>query len=236
LKIVIVTGTPVKGCTCRLKEIFREAVREGNEVTEFTLSRDMPEFCVGCKNCFFRGEDQCPHARYTMPIWRAMLAADLIAFVYPVYALRAPGSVKALLDHFCVHWIVHRPEKAMLRGKRVAILTNSIGAPNGAAQKDVATSFSWMGVSDIKRQGFGLMEGVDWDRLSAKRRRGMEEKTVRFAKRCVRPVKKGMCLKVKAFFALARALHRSGYKKAIARGETPCLDDAHWSDNGWFRE
>jgi multimeric flavodoxin WrbA len=42
-----------------------------------------------------------------------MTDVDLIVFAYPVYALRAPGQVKALLDHFAVHWMVHRPKSEM---------------------------------------------------------------------------------------------------------------------------
>lgn len=42
-----------------------------------------------------------------MPVWNAVLAADLLVFAYPVYALRVPGQMKSLLDHFACHWMVH---------------------------------------------------------------------------------------------------------------------------------
>jgi len=233
MRIVIINGTGVKGCTYQLKEIFLNAVKHGNEITEFTLPKELPEFCCGCKNCFFKGEETCPHAEYTLPIWNAIMQSDLIFFTYPVYALRAPGSIKALLDHFCVHWIVHRPKEEMF-SKRVAILTNSIGAPNGAAQKDVATSFSWLGVSDIKKLGFGLMEDVFWDKISEKRRAKMKEKVERFAKKCLLPVRKGS-LKVKAFFFISKIMHQSGYKKELAQGKEPLLDNQYWVQKGWIR-
>jgi len=233
VKIVIINGTAVKGCTYQLKEIFLSAVKDGNEVTEFTLPKELPEFCCGCKNCFFKGEEACPHAAYTLPIWNAIMQSDIIVFTYPVYALRAPGSIKALLDHFCVHWIVHRPKEEMF-SKRVAILTNSIGAPNGSAQKDVATSFSWLGVSDIKKLGFGLMEDVFWDKISEKRRAKMQKKTERFANKCLRPIKKGS-LKVKAFFMISKMMHQSGYKKELAQGKVPLLDNQYWVEKGWIK-
>lgn len=87
-----------------------------------------------------------------------MLKADLLVFAAPVYALRTPGQMKALLDHFCCHWMVHRPDKAMFT-KCAVILTNSIGASNREAQKDIATSLQWLGISDVRCLGFGLMEG-----------------------------------------------------------------------------
>lgn len=232
MNIVVITGTPVKGVTHQLKEIFTGTVRDGNDVTEFTLPKDLPEFCCGCKTCFFKGEDKCPHAAYTVPIWNAMIAADLIVFAYPVYALRAPGSIKALLDHYCVHWTVHRPKEEM-RTKRVAILTNSIGAPNGAAQKDVATSASWWGVPDVQKLGFGLMEDVFWEKISDKRRADMTEKIERFAKRCMKPINTGS-LKVRFFFWMSKKMHQSGYRKELASGVTPMLDNQYWAEKSWI--
>ncbi len=163
------------------------------------------------------------------------MASDLLVFVYPVYALRAPAAIKSLLDHFCVHWIVHRPKKEMFL-KRAAILTNSIGAPNGAAQKDVATSLSWMGVSDIRKLGFCLMEGVLWEELSPERREKMKRRTERFARGCAKRLKKSWSLKIKAFFAMSRRMLQSGYRKDLAGGKTPFLDNQYWAAEGWIKD
>ena len=95
-----------------------------------------PPYCTGCKTCFFHGEDKCPHADKVLPLWQAMLRADLIVFSYPVYALRAPAQVKSLLDHLCVHWFVHRPKPAMFP-KHAVILTQAIGFFYRAALRDV---------------------------------------------------------------------------------------------------
>jgi len=165
LNIVVINGTEVKGCTYHIKEFFLSELKDNNKIEEFYLPRDMPHFCKGCKVCFFEDENLCPHASDTMPIWNSILSADLLVFATPVYALRIPGQLKALLDHFSCHWMVHRPNRAMF-SKRAVILTNSIGAPNKAAQKDIITSLTWMGVSDIKSLGCGLMEGVIWHELS----------------------------------------------------------------------
>ena len=230
MKIVVFNGTEVKGCTYHIKETFLSALREKNEITEFYFPKDLPHFCLGCKTCFFKDENLCPHAEYTMPLWNAVLAADLLVFVYPVYALRVPAQLKALLDHFCVHWMAHRPDKRMFT-KRAAILTDSIGAPNGPAQKDVATSLHWLGVSSVYRLGFGLMEGVDWQKLSEKRRKKIEGKTIRFAQKFV-PYKSGhKDIRFRIRFEMCRWIH-----KAVLKGEqTPSADNRHWIDNGWIR-
>lgn len=159
MKITVINGTEIKGCTYNIKESFMQYFRNGNEITEFFLPKDMPHFCCGCKNCFIKAESLCPHAEYVMPIWNAILDADLLVFTSPVYALRATGQIKALLDHLCCHWMVHRPEEKMFN-KKAVILTDAIGVFNRAAQNDIATSLSWLGVSDIKKLGIPLMETV----------------------------------------------------------------------------
>lgn len=229
MKIVVINGTEIKGCTYQIKETFLSVLRDGNEIIEYYLPKDLPHFCIGCKTCFFKDENLCPHASYTIPIWNAILKADLLIFTAPVYALRVPAQMKALLDHFCCHWMVHRPDKDMFT-KRAVILTNSIGAPNNSAQKDIATSLNWMGISDVFRLGFGLMEGVVWNDLSDKRRDKIKCKTVNFARKYVthKPGRKG--LKVRIFFLICKMIHKGLLKKE----KSPSADNQHWINNGWL--
>lgn len=230
MKIVVINGTEVKGCTYQIKEIFLSVLRENNDIMEFYLPKDCPHFCSGCKTCFLKSELLCPHSTHTMPIWNAMLKADLLIFAYPVYALRTPGQMKALLDHFCCHWMVHRPDKAMF-GKRAVILTQSIGAPNGSAQKDVKTSLTWMGVSSIRCLGFGLMEGIVWDKLSDKRKSKIEQKTISLAQKYVNVKPSKMSLKVHMIFVMCKFLH----KLTLQKETIPSADNQHYIDNGWIK-
>ncbi|MEA5002887.1 MAG: flavodoxin family protein [Christensenella sp.] len=231
MKITVINGTEVKGCTYHIKENFLDVLREGNEITEFYLPKDMPHFCCGCKTCFLKSESMCPHAKYVMPIWEALLDADLLVFTSPVYALRATGQLKALLDHLCVHWMVHRPDDQMF-SKCAVVLTNAIGVFNGGAQKDIATSLLWLGISDIKKLGVGLLEGIVWDELSEKRRGIITAKIKKLAKRYVhplRPARRG--LKVSLLFSITRAMHQGFSKK-----ENPLsADNQYWLDKGWIK-
>jgi hypothetical protein len=65
LRIIIINGTEVKGCTYHMKESFLSVLRDGNEITEFYLPKDCPHFCSGCKTCFSKSEYLCPHAAHT---------------------------------------------------------------------------------------------------------------------------------------------------------------------------
>lgn len=228
MNIVVVNGTEVKGCTFNIKERFLDHFRRKDQIVEFHLPGDSPEFCTGCKTCFDKGEEYCPHAHKSIRIWEAIIKADLIVFAYPVYAMRAPGQVKCLLDHFACHWMVHRPKEEMFT-KRAVILTQSIGAPNGGAQKDVKTSLRWLGVSDIKCQGFKMTEGIQWDRQSEKKKKAIEDKLGRLALKCQgqRPSKQGN--RSKLLFMFSRMVQKSLRKKGLST-----LDIEYWTDKGWL--
>jgi len=231
MNIVVINGTEIRGCTFQIKEYFLDELRDGNTIKEFYLPKDCPHFCCGCKTCFLKDENMCPHAEYTVPLWNAIVHADLLVFAYPVYALRAPGQVKALLDHFCVHWMVHRPKEEMFT-KKAVIITQSIGAPNGAAQNDVVTSLSWLGVSDIKKFGFGLMEHVIWEKLSEKRKAKIETKIRKFARKYLKTKKTRNSMKHHFLFAICKMLHQK-----IVKTENPVSpDNRYWLDKGWIKK
>ncbi|MEY8356865.1 flavodoxin family protein [Lachnospiraceae bacterium 54-53] len=230
MKITVINGTEQKGCTYHIKESFLKELRSGNEITEFYLPKDLPHFCTGCKICFFKNERLCPHGAYTMPIWNAMLDSDLIVFASPVYALRTTGQMKSLLDHLCVHWMVHRPDERMF-GKKAVILTNAVGIFQGGAQKDIAVSLMWLGISDVKKAGFGLMEGVIWNELSPKKREAITDKTEKLAKRYKKNAASRKGLKVRLLFAAAKKMHQ-----AAAKNEDPLsADNRYWVHKGWIR-
>ena len=230
MKIAVINGTPVKGVTYFMKEEFLSHFREDNEITEF-YPEDIPPFCIECKNCFLNGEVKCPHFSAKNQIWCAMLEADLLVFAYPVYALRAPASIKSLLDHLCVHWMVHRPEPSIFE-KTAVIITNSVGAPNGSAQKDVKASLQWMGMSGIYTCGAGMMGDIFMDKMTPKHRLMLSKKMHKLAEKVSRiKLRKHMSIKVKLLFAMAKAQHAM-----ILKNETlPSLDNEHYIKNGWIK-
>lgn len=228
---VVINGTEVRGCTYHLKEMLLREIRP-QKLTEFYLPKDAPAYCTGCKICFQKDEDLCPHVDKVKPIWEAMKAADLLLFAYPVYAMRTPGHVKSLLDHLTVHWFVHRPDPMMFT-KTAIILTQSIGAPNGAAQKDVKTSLQWMGVPSVSTLGFSMRGRVDWNNIPLERKREFQRKIRSFAKnyRLVKP--KRLSLKGKAMFGVVKAMRKNAHSK-LAPGEVPYSDLAYWIERGWI--
>lgn len=231
MKITVINGTEVKGCTYHIKEIFLEELRSVNEVKEFYLPRDLPHFCGGCKKCFINNEHLCPHAKYVDKIWTSMLESDLLVFTSPVYALRTTAQMKSLLDHLCVHWMVHRPDESMFQ-KKAVILTNAVGIFNGGAQKDIATSLMWLGISDIKKLKFALKESVFWNELSDNRRNMIIRKTIRKAKKYRKNYAVHMGIKVRLLFDFCKKMHQSIVKKERVLS----ADNQYWVVKGWIKE
>ena len=90
MKVVVINGTAVKGCTHPITESFRTILRDGNEITEFSLPADCPHFCLGCKTCFSKTKDLCPHGEPVEPIGNAIREADWLMFACPVCVSDAP--------------------------------------------------------------------------------------------------------------------------------------------------
>lgn len=232
MKCVVINGTEQKGCTYMLKEIFLDELKP-EQLSEFYLPKDAPDYCTGCKLCFMKGESLCPHHKKVAPIWQAMLEADLIVFAYPVYVLRTPGHVKSLLDHLGVHWCAHRPDPKMFN-KTAAIITQSIGAPNNDAQKDVKTSLNWLGVPRVKKIGFGMMEGVIWNEISEKRRNRFESKIRYFARQFQDIKPAAMSLNTKFIFEMCRMM-QNNLLNNTPKDKELSVDLKHWLEHGWIK-
>lgn len=228
MNVVSIIGTDVRGCTYRLKEAFLEPLRGRHEVVEFSLPRDAPPYCTGCKRCFDTSIEDCPHFEQTGPIWSAISGADVALFAYPSYVSGPPGHVKSLLDHLACHWMVHRPQPEMFT-KRVAIICQSIGAPTGAAVAAVKRPMHWMGVSAVRASQLKLLGDVRWDTLPQARRDKMEAKARMLARWATSERTVRMSPRVRAIFELGRFTKRSLKKQGW---ET--ADIAHWEGHGWL--
>ena len=76
------------------------------------------------------------------------------------------------------------------------------------------------------------MEGVEWNKLSEKRRNKIEGKTIELAKKYIgiQPARKG--IRVRMYFEMCRMIH-----KAVLKGEQiPSADNRHWIENGWIKQ
>lgn len=230
MKLVVINGTEKHGVTYRLKELFLQSF-QGAEIVEYYLPHDCPAFCVGCTNCFVKGEANCKDFSYVSLIEKSLLAADLIVMTSPAYVMHATGALKALLDHFAYRWLPHRPAAALF-GKRAVIITQCLGAGAKSTAQDIKHSLSWWGISKIGVCQSALMRDIVWDRLPAKKQKKLTNKIKRFARRFAKinyakPARTTLVTKIK--FLLCRLI-----QKQIQKSGVESLDCAYWQANGWL--
>lgn len=231
MKITVINGTEKHGVTYKLKELFLENFKPDAEITEFYLPKDCPSFCIGCTNCFLRGEDTCKDYAFIHTIEQSLLQADLIVMTSPAYVMHATGAMKALLDHFGYRWMPHRPA-AELFGKRAVILTQCLGAGAKSTAKDIAHSLSWWGISKIGVFQGALMSDVLWDKLPEKKHKQLTSGINRLARKFakidyVKPAHTKLTVKIK--FLFCRLMQKQVRKNGIGG-----LDNEYWLNHGWL--
>ena len=232
MHIVVVNGTQQKGCTYAMKDLFLDTVGRDNTITEFTLPDDCPEFCTGCKACFFKDISVCPHAKYTVPIWEAFSAADVLIFTSPVYVFHATAQMKALLDHYATKWMAHSPEKQMF-GKRAVIITNSAGAGMKNVVKDIGDSLTYWGVARVFSIKQGLFESR-WEHVTDKRKASIKKQCEKVCRRLKAGGTVMPSLGVKGRFYAMRIAQGMIHKDLQKRNQPESRDHIHWRENGWL--
>ena len=230
MKITVINGTEKHGVTYRLKEIFLQNFQNA-EITEFFLPKDCPSFCVGCTNCFMKGENNCKDFAYINKIEKSLIEADLIVMTSPAYVMHATGAMKALLDHFGYRWMPHRPSPEMF-GKRAVIITQCLGAGAKSTAKDIKHSLSWWGISKIGVFNGALMSDIIWEKLSENKRKKLAGKINRLAVRFTKinyTKKAHTSLITKIKFNFCCLMQKKVLKSGVAG-----IDNAYWHNNGWL--
>jgi len=172
LKTVIIYGIEHKGNTYNTVQLFKKSLGlNENDIIEYFLPKDMPNFCIGCNNCFMKGEDFCPSQKYVAPIKEAILKAELIILASPVYLFHITGQMKVFLDHFGFQFMNHRPNRSMF-SKTALVVSIAAGAGMGSAIKDMAESLRYWGISRIYKFGFAVLAS-NWDEIAEKNKQKM---------------------------------------------------------------
>jgi len=226
MKTVIIYGVEHRGSSYNAVQLFKNKLNlEDKEVTEYFLPKDLPHFCVGCNNCFMKGEELCPHRDYVTPIKETLYNAELIILASPVYVFHVSGQMKAFLDHLAFQFMVHRPNKTFFSKTALVI---SIGAGGGMSStiKDMTLCLKNWGVSNIFTFGFAIF-AVKWEDVSEKKRLKIEQKIEKISKNIQSKInKKKPGLKIKLMFLFFRYMQKKF-------GYIP-YDKAYWEGNGWL--
>lgn len=228
MNVVIIYGTERKGNTWTLVQKVKEGLSALGEYQfkEYTLPRDLPEFCSGCMACLQYGREKCPHAEYVSPIERELLACDGMILASPGYVMDVSSPMKSFLDHLFTLWIPHRPEEAMFR-KAGLVISTAAGAGMGSANKTMARSLKYWGVPTVTKLGLGgptLKDGP------ARMEKGAVKAAARLHAALVRQNSAKPSPYIRVMFGLMGRMQR---KAGTAEGLL-ARDNAHWRERGYL--
>lgn len=231
LKVCIVHGSPrKKGSTAKAVSLFKEKLQEYGDIEfiEYYLPKAMPEFCKGCFNCFFNGEENCPDAKYMQPIVKSFEEVDGIILTTPVYALAESAQIKAFLDHLAYMFIVHRPNVKIMNTVG-AVVSTTVGAGTGHATKTIARSMKYWGLKKVTRVGIALYSDI-YEKAPLSRRKKAERKVDRNAKRFYKLMSKRQQLpkRLHTFFVMRMI------KMMLSSEDNNSLDKKYWVEQGWL--
>ena len=227
MKIAVIHGQAHKGITYTMtKAVLGSLVEERDEVREFFLPKDGPDFCCGCNSCFLKGESHCPGAHQVQPIALAMEWADVIVLDSPNYVMEMSGPMKNLMDHLAYRWVTHRPHGAMFTKVGVA-LSSSAGAPAGHTVRSMAKQLKWMSVPKVYCFPF-TAQAMTAAELRPEKKQALSKKAARIAKKVRAHVEHPSSgLRSKLFFSIFRKM-----QSAPGAAWNP-TDRDWWVGQGW---
>lgn len=167
MNIMVINATPRKGSTYQMKELFLEILGNEHDVSEYTLPDAFPAFCTNCRSCVCDGLNSCPHAKYTVPLWEAIIASDLIILILPSYATEIPKQLQELLNHYYARFMADSAEAKMI-SKQAVVISREIGQqPLNEVVQSIKESLDEWGITQIhviKQHSFK----IKCERLAAK--------------------------------------------------------------------
>lgn len=108
-KVTAFIGSARKKGTYLAVQEFETNLRKAGDI-EFEyvfLNEYNLEFCKGCKLCFDKGEQFCPHIDDRNVLIEKLERSDGVIFASPTYAFQVSGRMKNFIDR--IAFIYHRP-------------------------------------------------------------------------------------------------------------------------------
>jgi multimeric flavodoxin WrbA len=108
-KVTAFVGTARKKHTYSAVRQFLDNLQSfGNVESEIVALSDYRiGTCLGCKQCFLKGEEFCPQKDDRDVLFGKMIASDGVVFASPNYSFQVTGIMKIFLDR--LGFVFHRP-------------------------------------------------------------------------------------------------------------------------------
>jgi multimeric flavodoxin WrbA len=142
-KFLAIMGSPHKGETYKAVKRFEEELKKlGEAEVEIVMLSEVGfRDCLGCHNCFMKGEETCREADKVQTLLKKMLEADMVLLCSPVYNQAMTSLMKKFLDYFTYLW--HRPG---MFGVRFMGISSGGGVFKGVFKGMKENVQSWGGV------------------------------------------------------------------------------------------
>ncbi len=233
MRITCIYGNMRKQNTYNVVQIFKQhLVNQSDESIHFDeifLPKDLPEFCLGCFNCFLNGEETCPHYNYVKRITDKMEQSDSYIISSPVYGFNVTSAMKNFIDHLCYTWLPHRPKKNMFK-KNVFIISTVAGKGLNPTIKTIKTAFNYMGIKKIFTYGC-IIRGYKWDRVSDKIKIKVKKDLEKKAKLFANSITKRKDSKPRIWSKIIFFTMKNMIKKVYQKNDR---DKLYWKKQGWL--
>ena len=224
MKITVIHGQQHKGSTYHITQMLLDKLNYVQEdLIEFYVNNISD--CVGCFQCFMKGENSCPHRSQIEDIINAIEEADLIVIDSPTYVFSVSGQLKTFFDHMGYRWISHRPHPSMNHKIGVAISTTA-GSGAKKTTKMIASQMFWWSVGKTYQLPI-TVAAMNWDEMSRARKEKAAKKASQIAKSIhsnLGHVKPG--LKGRFMFFIMKQMHKG-------MDYNP-LEVSYWKEQGWI--
>lgn len=226
MRIIVLHGQMHKGSTYNITKLFLDKLSDKDtEITEFFMPKNTPSFCVGCFNCFIKGEEKCPHADIVQPVAKAIEEADLLILESPCYVCGMSGQLKTFLDHMAYRWMPHRPHPKMFN-KVGLVISTAAGAGTGKVTKALADNLFYWGVPKIYHYGKNV-GALSWEAVKLEKKAQIEREVIRISAKILgRLYKVKPGIKTKALFKIMQMSQKSN--------NWNITDKEYWVKNGWL--
>lgn len=228
MHITVIHGIGHHGSTYEITQLFlKQFEKDTTRLQQFFLPKDMPHFCVGCFNCFTKGEHACPHATTIMPLVSALESADLIILTSPTYVFGMTGQMKAFLDHLAYMWMPHRPKGKMFH-KRALIITTASGAGTKSVIKSLKTNCFYWGIP----RTFSFKANVaamNWKDVSDSKKKNITLSISKLSPKIITSITHHpLGLKTRFLFRIMRMMQKGN--------NWNMTDRDHWKSAGWLEK
>ncbi len=184
------------------------------------------EFCSGCRSCFDRGENACPHKDDIASIVASMQSSDLLVFASPVYVGDVSGVMKNFIDRLA--YFCHRPGFA---GKTAYVIATTGTSSTSQTIRTMQGALITWGFHLSGSAGFVMGERMD--KTEAQKR--FAQKIDDIASNIIHELKISHSRKPSLLELIVFQVQKKAWLKAGIVDGKETYDYRYWKENGWFK-